>query len=457
MIKFSQPVVRFAPSPTGNLHIGNARPALFNWLYAKQCQGIFILRYDDTDVIRSTREFADGIARDLAWLGIIPDRMERQSDRLDTYHAAAERLKQKGLLYPCYETADEIDRKRKRLMARGLPPIYDRSALRLSDEDRGRFEQQGRTPHWRFLLPNFTDNPFDTSRTEIAWDDLVRGHQIVDLSSLSDPVFIREDGSYLYTLPSVVDDIDMSVSHVIRGDDHVTNTGAQIPLFEALGAAAPVFGHHNLLTTADGEGLSKRLGSLSLSSLREDGYDPMAVSSLAALTGSSKSVEACKDMTSLADYFDMSAITKSAARFSMAELESLNAKIVHSLDYDEVRHRLEAVDADGGEAFWQAVRGNLQKIKDARLWMDVTSGDVVPVTDGADGVFWSAARELLPGEPWDKTTWKIWTSAIRDKTGSKGRALFMPLRQALTGVDRGPELAVLLPLIGREKTLHRLP
>ncbi len=457
MTKYKNPVLRFAPSPTGNLHIGNARPALINWLYAKQHGGTFILRYDDTDTARSRQEYADGIARDLDWLGIKPDRIERQTERLDSYDAAAEKLKQKGMLYACYETADEIDRKRKRLMARGLPPIYDRTGLKLSDEERKKLEAAGRKPHWRFLLPNFTADPFDTRRTESVWEDLVRGHQVVDLASLSDPVLIREDGTYLYTLPSVVDDIDMGVTHIIRGDDHVTNTGAQIAIFEALDADAPVFGHHNLLTTADGEGLSKRLGSLSLESLQQDGLEAMAVSSLASLIGSSKPVIACADMAELIDYFDLSATTKSAARFDVAELKGLSSKLVHALAYESVRSRLDAVDADGGEAFWLAIRGNLQKISEARLWLEVVFGDIEPVTDGADGEFWSAARETLPLEPWDSDTWKTWTTAVKQQTGRKGRALFMPLRQAITGKDHGPEFAMLLPLIGLERTLRRLP
>ncbi len=457
MTTYNEPIVRFAPSPTGNLHIGNARPALINWLFAKQNGGTFILRYDDTDTARSRREYAEGIARDLDWLGIEPDRIERQSDRLESYDAAAEVLKQKGFLYACYETADEIDRKRKRLMARGLPPVYDRAGLRLSDHERKELEAGGRKPHWRFLLPNFSDGPFNPGRTESTWHDLVRGHQVVDLASLSDPVLIREDGTYLYTLPSVVDDIDMCVTHIVRGDDHVTNTGAQIAVFEALGAKPPVFGHHNLLTTADGEGLSKRLGSLSLASLREDGFEAMAVSSLASLIGSSKPVIACADMVELIGYFDLSATTKSAARFDVAELQGLSSKLVHGLDYEVVRSRLNAIGADDGAALWLAIRGNLQKISDARQWFDVVSGDIEPVTEGADEKFWSAAREALPGEPWDGDTWKTWTSAIKQQTGCKGRALFMPLRQAITGKDHGPELAVLLPLIGLERTLRRLP
>ncbi len=457
MTKFNNPIVRFAPSPTGNIHIGNARPALFNWLYAKKNNGTFILRFDDTDKARSRTEYAENIARDLDWLGIKPDLVERQSARIPAYDAAAEQLKTAGVLYACYETSDEIDRKRKRLMARGLPPVYDRAGLKLSDEDRSKFEAEGRKPHWRFLLPNFVDSPFVPTRTEIAWDDLVRGHQIVDLASLSDPVLVREDGTYLYTLPSVVDDIDMGVSHIIRGDDHVTNTGAQIAVFEALGQKAPVFGHHNLLISADGEGFSKRLGSLSIASLRDDGIEPMAVATLASMIGTSKAVEPCSEMDRLISQFDITSVTKSAARFDPVELRALSAKLVHGLEYDKVKHRLEQIEADGGEDFWLAIRGNLQKISDAKDWFAIVEGEFTPVVENPDDPFWQAVRTSLPAEPFDQQSWKAWTGAIREKTGRKGRELFMPLRLALTGLDHGPELAALLPVIGLERTLRRLP
>ncbi len=457
MTKNHAPIVRFAPSPTGNIHIGNARPALFNWLYAKQNKGRFILRFDDTDLQRSRTEYADNIEQDLTWLGIAPDRQERQSERIAAYDAASDRLRQEGVLYPCYESSAEIERKRKRLMARGLPPVYDRSALRLSKAERKELEEQGKRPHWRFLLPNFDSDPFDPKRTEICWNDLVRGDQIVDLSSLSDPVLVREDGSYLYTLPSVVDDIDMGVDHVIRGDDHVTNTGAQIALFQALDAMPPIFGHHNQLISSDGEGFSKRLGSLSVASLREDGLEAMAVASLAALTGSSNPVIACASMDELIDYFDISTISKSPARFNIDELYGLNARLIHQFDYDMIKHRLGQLEADGGEAFWMAVRGNLVTLKDARTWFDIVEGRFEPVIEPDSGELLRAAIKELPVEPWDDSTWKNWTEAVKQKTGKKGRALFMPLRLAMTGMNHGPELALLLPIIGRERTLLRLP
>ncbi len=447
--------VRFAPSPTGNIHIGNARTALVNWIYAKKNGGNFILRYDDTDQVRSKQEYVDGIARDLKWLGIVPDRVEKQSARFEAYRKATDKLIADGLLYACYETAEELDKQRKRLAMRGKPPIYTRDGLNYSDEDLEKFKREGRTPHWRFLLPNHDGDPFSPKRTEVKWDDIVRGPQTIDLASMSDPVLVREDGSWLYTLPSVVDDIEMGVTHIIRGDDHVTNTGAQIAIFKAVGGTPPSFGHHNLLTTASGEGLSKRLGSLSLQSLAADHYEPMAVASLATLIGTSEAVEAVPDMASLIERYDITSITKSAAKFDVAEVDNLNAKLVHDLAYGAVQARLAAVNADGGEAFWNAVRGNINKVEEAADWW-VKIENAKPIIDAEDREFISQAATVLPETPWDASTWGAWVNAVKELTGRKGKGLFMPLRKALTGDEHGPELAAILPLIGREKTLARL-
>lgn len=439
-------LVRFAPSPTGYLHIGNARPALLNALFARRNGGKFLLRLDDTDLARSTEAFAQAAREDLEWLGIVPDLFARQSDRKAEHDAAAERLKAAGRLYPCYETPEELDRRRKRQLGRGQPPIYDRAALKLTVEERGAFEAEGRRPHWRFLLD---------ART-VSWDDLVRGPAHIDCASLSDPVLIREDGTYLYTLPSVVDDIDFGITHVIRGEDHVTNTGVQVQLFEALGAPVPVFGHHNLLTTADGEGLSKRLGHLSLRGLREAGYEPAAVRSLAVLTGSAESVRAVEGFDELAGLIDLSEISRAPAKFDESDLDGLNARLVHAMPYAEAAERLRAMgvpDAQA-EAFWLAVRANLGKVAEAAEWWRVVEGPVASRIE--DAALIAAARETLPEGPFDGETWKAWTGAVKACTGAKGRGLFMPLRLALTGLEHGPDLAGLLPLIGRERALARL-
>ena len=453
--------IRFAPSPTGFIHIGNARTALFNWLFAQKHSGRFVLRFDDTDVARSKAEYADQIGRDLHWLGIRPDIAVRQSDRFALYDAAVDKLKAAGLLYPCWETAEELERRRKIRLSRRLPPVYGREALKLTDAEKAAYEAQGRRPHWRFLLPNFSGDPFSPVRTEVHWDDVVRGPQTVDLASMSDPVLVREDGTYLYTLPSVVDDIDLGISHVIRGDDHVTNTGTQIALFRALGAEPPAFGHHNLLTTVSGEGLSKRTGALSIKSLAEDGIEPMAVASLAVLIGTSENVSAVPAMDALAARFDPAATSKSAAKFDPAELVTLNRALVHAMPFADVEDRLAAIGVagDDAEAFWLAVRGNLDRVADAASWWRIIRDGPreKPALSPEDAAFVAAALDLLPPEPWDRETWKAWTDGVKQATGRKGRALFMPLRLALTGREQGPELADLLPLLGREGTLARRP
>jgi glutamyl-tRNA synthetase len=440
----SKTKVRFAPSPTGRIHIGNARTALMNWLYAKSRQGEFILRFDDTDVERSRREYADSIETDLHWLGINPDLLVRQSERFPLYGAAAEKLKNMGRLYPCYETEDELDRRRKRQAARGLPPVYDRQALSLSEDDKKAFEAEGRKPHWRFKLDHRV----------VEWHDLVRGACHVDCASLSDPVLVRADGTYLYTLPSVVDDIDLEVSTIIRGEDHVTNTAVQIQLFEILGTYVPDFAHHNLLTNASGEGLSKRMGHLSLTSLREDGLEAMAAASLAVLVGSAEAVRPIASLQALGQLLDLSRLSRAPARFDESELGHLNARLLHDMPFSEVADRIHAMGVAADEAFWLAVRGNLERLKDVTRWWQVVQGPVDPHPLAAD--FKTAALETLPAPPWDQTSWSLWTNAIKAKTGLSGKALFMPLRLALTGHEHGPELKALLPLIGPDNVRARL-
>jgi glutamyl-tRNA synthetase len=447
------PIVRFAPSPTGRIHVGNVRTAILNWLFARKSGGTFWLRMDDTDLQRSTEEFADGIRRDLSWLGLEWAREERQSARLERYDAVAFLLKEEGRLYPCYETEDELDRKRKRQLARGLPPIYDRTGLKLAESDRKRLEEEGRTPHWRFKLNNSEDG-LAPLPTIVSWNDLIRGDQTVDIGSLSDPVVIRADGSYLYTFTSVIDDADFGITHIIRGDDHTTNTGVQLELFEALGKEPPHFGHHSLLVGADGHALSKRLGSLSIEGMRDEGLEPMAVASYTALIGTSDPIDVYGSLDRLAELFAFEKISSAPARFDLKELSGLNARLLHTLPFSEVADRLAALDVGGGAAFWTAVRGNLTVLGDAKDWWGVVSGEVTPVIEDAE--LTSAGAQLLPQEPWDDTMWDVWISALKAASGRKGRALFHPLRLALTGREDGPELKALLPLIGRERAEKRL-
>jgi glutamyl-tRNA synthetase len=436
--------VRFAPSPTGRLHAGNIRTALLNFLFARKTGGCLIFRLDDTDRERSTEEFAHGIREDLAWLGINYVDEVHQSARSARYAEAVERLKATGRLYPAYETPEELELKRKRQLARGRPPVYDRAALKLTEEERARFEAEGRKPHWRFKLES----------RDVAWDDLVRGCQHVDAASLSDPVLVRGDGTYLYTLPSVVDDIDLGITHVIRGEDHVVNTAPQIQLFEALRATTPAFGHHSLLVNANGQALSKRDRSISTQGMREEGIEALAVASYAATIGTSDPVAPHVNLDELVRSFDFAKLSRAPARFDPAELRALNAKLLHMLPFAAVAERLEATEIGGGESFWEAVRGNLAVLGDAKYWWEVVQGPLAPVIESRE--LCHVAAGLLPPEPWDTETWASWSTAVKEATGVKGRALFQPLRLALTAREHGPELKQLLPLIGRERAVARL-
>jgi glutamyl-tRNA synthetase len=436
--------VRFAPSPTGRLHIGNIRTALFNWLFARRAGGEFMLRLDDTDAERSTEAYARGIRDDLRWLGLTWDLEARQSDRYVAYEAATRRLTETGRLYACFETEDELERKRKKQLSRGQPPVYDRASLDLTDADRDRLLAEGRRPYWRFRLDH----------RRVGWHDLVRGEQSIDTASLSDPVMIRQGGGYLYTLPSVVDDIDFAISHVIRGEDHVANTAVQIQLFEALGATPPAFAHHNLLVGADGEALSKRRGALSIHGLREAGIEPMAILSHAATIGSSHAVAAYQHIDELVMLLDFHKLSRAPARFDEAELRLVNARLLHGMEYGQVAARLKKLKVGGGEAFWLAVRGNVELVDDVRDWWQVVHGRLAP--EIADPDFCRTALQLLPPAPLDEASWPKWTEALKVATGRKGKELFMPLRLALTGRSHGPEMKLLLPLIGHDKAAARL-
>jgi len=438
-------IVRFAPSPTGLLHVGNARMALVNWLHARTQNGRFILRFDDTDVERSTTEFADAIERDLAWLGLSWDQLERQSARLERYDAAVVTLRDMGRLYACYETPEELTFKRKRQLSSGKPPIYDRAGLTLTDQQIKDYEAEGRKPHWRFKLEH----------SEIEWVDLVRGDVRFNGANLSDPVLIRGDGSYLYMMPSALDDIDMKVTDVIRGEDHVANTAVQIQLFEALGASPPKFAHVPLLTDIGGKGLSKRLGSLSVASLREDGIEAMALNSYLAHIGTSDAIEPRSSLAAIVQDFEISHTGRGTPKFDPDQLSSLNAAVLHGFDFADVADRLAALKLDHADArFWDAIRPNLTRFDDIAQWHRVCFGNIDPVIDDAE--FMTAAAALLPTGPWDDTTWKSWTGAVKDATGRKGKELFLPLRLALTGFGHGPELKLLLPLIGPERAMTRL-
>ncbi|SCA57785.1 Glutamate--tRNA ligase 1 [Candidatus Terasakiella magnetica] len=435
--------VRFAPSPTGMLHVGNARMALVNYLYARNVGGTFLLRVDDTDQERSKPEYEQGIKDGLTWLGLSWDEEEHQSARMERYEDVFEDLKSKGLVYDCYETPEELDYMRKRLRSRGKPPIYDRSALELSDEAKEKLKSEGRQAHWRFKLP----------QDDIEWTDLVQGDKKFLAANLADPVIRRADGTFLYMMPSAIDDIDMDVTHVLRGEDHVSNTAVQIAMFKVMNDGKfPEFAHLPLLSGTEGEKLSKRIGSLSLAELKEDGLEAMAINSLLAHLGTSENVEATDDMDALVKSFDIASFGRGTPKFDSKELDRLNSKLLHDMDWATASARLDIEGAD--ETFWEAVRPNLSRLKDTKDWADIVFGKVTPVIEDAD--FAKAAMAVLPEGTWDDTTWKTWTNAVKEATGAKGKGLFMPLRQALTGMNHGPELGVLLPLLGREKVEARL-
>jgi glutamyl-tRNA synthetase len=436
--------VRFAPSPTGLLHMGNARPAVLNWLFARKNGGTFLLRHDDTDAERSREEYVTAIEGDLRWLGLDWDRRERQSARLARYREVLERLKQSGHVYAAYESAEELSLKRKAQLNAGRPPVYDRAALRLSDADRAALEAAGHKPHWRFKLTPGT----------VRWSDIIHGEMAVPAESLSDPVLVREDGTPIYVFTSVVDDADFGISHIIRGDEHLMNTVPQLQLFAALGMPAPTFAHFALLVGKQGEKLSKRLGALSLGELREQGTEPMAIASLLARLGSADPIEPRAALVDLVAGFDLSRFGRAPSHFDPDELAALNAKVLHQLPYGAVAPRLAAWGIRDAERLWLAVRGNLGTVVEMRDWAQVVTGPLQGRLE--DPSFTDRAAAVLPAEPWTDATWSAWTRAVTEATGAKGRALFHPLRLALTGRENGPEMKSLLPLIGRERAVARL-
>lgn len=437
-------LVRFAPSPTGWLHVGNVRTAIANYLFAKSMGGRFMLRVDDTDRARSTAEYEQGLKDDLQWLGVPWDVLEKQSDRFERYEAAKQQLIAQGRLYPCYETAEEIDIKRKMLMGRGLPPIYDRAGLTETPEKRAQYEAEGRTPHWRFKL----------DAAPIIWEDMVRGRVEFDGSKLSDPVMFREDGVVLFTFATSVDDGEMGITHIIRGEDHVSNTAMQVQIMQAMGHEIPIFGHMALLKMKEGK-ISKRVGGGDIRSLREGGIFPLALLSYLAKIGTSDAIDLAESHEALVAGFAISKLGRAMANYDPAELERLNQKMLHHLPFAQVQPQLAArgmgsIDA----AFWEAIKPNLATLDDARDWWEVLQQPIAPVIE--DAAFVATAAECLPTGAWDAGSWDALVNAVKEKTGRKGKELFMPLRLALTGREHGPEMKTVLALLGRDRAEKRL-
>ncbi len=438
-------VTRFAPSPTGYLHVGNLRTALFNHLIARKAGGTFVLRLDDTDPERSKPEFADAIQEDLEWLGITWDRLERQSERLDRYAAAADELRAKGRFYEAFETPTELDLKRKKQLNMGLPPVYDRAALDLSEAEKEKLRAERGPGVWRFKL----------DRERIEWQDGILGDLSIDAGSVSDPVLIRADGQVLYTIASVVDDMDIGITHVVRGSDHVTNTATQIQIIEALGGTPPSFAHHSLLTGPQGEALSKRLGTLSLRDLRDAGVEPMALLSLMARIGSSQPVALAESLDELADSFDLSHFGAAPTKFDEADLWPLTANVLHQMDVTEMSAELAALGVPDELArdVWEVARANITKRSEVSEWWTLFRDGATPLVEDEDREFVAEAFALLPEPPYGPDTWSDWTAAVKDATGRKGKGLFMPLRKAVTGRQRGPEMADVMRLLQKKPTL----
>ncbi|MEC3862713.1 glutamate--tRNA ligase [Mesobacterium sp. TK19101] len=432
-------VTRFAPSPTGYIHVGNLRTALFNYLLARKAGGQFILRIDDTDPERSKQEYVDAIQQDLEWLGLTWDRMERQSERLDRYEDAAQRLRDMGRFYEAFETPVELDLKRKKQLNMGKPPVYDRAALALSDEEKARLRAERGNGVWRFLL----------DQERIDWTDGILGDISIDAASVSDPVLIKADGQFLYTLASVVDDVEMGVTNVVRGSDHVTNTATQIQIIRALGGTPPSFAHHSLLTGPQGESLSKRLGTLALRDLREAGIEPEALLSLMARLGSSQPVELRLSLDEIAEGFDTAQFGAAPTKFDVQDLYPLTAKKLHELPFEAIADEIAAlgVPADKAELFWKVTRENITTRRDLAGWWDLFKNGAEPLIDDEDRAFIAQAMTLLPDAPYTADTWKAWTSAVKDATGRKGKGLFMPLRKAVTGQASGPDMSDVMQLI----------
>ncbi|MDO8883967.1 MAG: glutamate--tRNA ligase [Pseudotabrizicola sp.] len=438
-------ITRFAPSPTGYIHVGNLRTALMNYMIARKSGGQFILRLDDTDQERSKQEYSDAIMADLEWLGLHWDRVERQSLRMDRYREAAEDLKAKARFYEVFESPVELDLKRKKQLNMGKPPVYDRAGLHLSEDDKARLRAEGRAGYWRFLL----------NQNRIEWTDGILGPVSIDAASVSDPVLIRGDGQVLYTFASSVDDIDMGVTFIVRGADHVTNTATQIQIMEAMGGTPPDFAHHSLLTGAQGEELSKRLGTLSLRDLRARGVEPLALLSLMARLGSSKPVELVGSMDELIDGFDVGSFGSAPTKFDAEDLFPLTRHHVQGLPFSAVQARIAAlgVPADKAEGFWEVARGNITVLADLEGWWTLFRDGATPLVADEDRAFVAQAFDLLPAQPWTRDTWGQWTTAVKEATGRKGKGLFMPLRKAMTGQEHGPEMADVLPLLLKRPSL----
>lgn len=437
-------ITRFAPSPTGLLHVGNIRTALFNYLFTIKNNGKFILRIDDTDLERSTDEFAEQIISDLKWLGIKVDKIYKQSERIDTYKKYFNQLVKDGFLYECFETQEELDYKRKRLISRRMPPVYDRASLNLSEDEKNKYLDEGRKPYWRFKL----------SGEKNVFDDLIRGEVVVDTSAQSDPVVVREDGGFLYNLPSVIDDVEMGITNIIRGEDHVTNSGIQIEMFSSIGKNAPIFGHHPLLVDENGDPFSKRNAALSIKGLKDKNFEPMAINSLNTSIGTSIEIKSFHSLKEISDILDLSKLGRAPGRFSLDQLTKLNSSQLSILSFEEIKDRLKNQNIIAHETLWEIIKNNIDFLSEYSKWDTIINNEVE--IENFDSEFLRLAADVLPSQPWDEKTWNLWIEKIKSLSDRKGKDLFLPLRKAITGLEDGPELKELILLIGYDKIKRRL-
>ena len=437
--------VRFAPSPTGFMHIGNARIAVINHLFCRKNNGKFLFRIDDTDALRSKKEYEEAIKADMNWLGIGYDETFRQSERLDRYHEVMKKLISDGFLYKCFEPPEELEYKRKLAISKGKPPVYDRASLSLTDAEIKAYEQEGRIPYWRFKLPDKT----------VSWNDLILGEISYNLNNVSDPVIVKADGTFLYTYSSVVDDFDAGITHIIRGQDHVTNTAVQIAIFDEIskGTYQVSFAHLSLLVNKDGSQFSKRLGSMNLGEIRAQGVEPMAILDLLATLGSSLDTIPFTKIDDLIKYFDISKFSTNSPKFDIDDIFKISRKILHSKPFSEIAH------LGISEKAYEVIKGNIDSYSDFSVWKEILQSGFkakfVPTTEETE-VLQSFAQKIRVVNNFSKEDIENALNTVKAELNITNQKLYHPIRKTLTGQDKGPNIVDFMTVLGKQETLQRI-